>query len=159
MILDPVDNSHLPFYLFVYPNVYLMSCQNIFSIWKPRVFLSPNLCQTQVILLPEWEAEMCWIIAIKSGFGWEVLLATSVVHREGQMPPQLRTQKIDSFQKKEAGELTYRVWEIILRLWSLRQISSVPHQCQKSFCPCSIVLWCAGIQTAYLDSDKLSWDV
>lgn len=130
-----------------------MLCQNGFSIWKPLAFISPNLCQTQVIL-SEWEAERCLIIAIESGLGWEVRPAAPARHREEQMPAQLRTQKTDAFQK-EAGSW---VWKIIFRPWSLRQIS-ILQLCQKPLCFCSIVLWCAGIQTVYLDSDKLSWDV
>lgn len=132
MILDPADNSHPPLDVFVCPNTYIMSCQNSFSIWKPLAFLSPNLCQTQVIL-SEWEAERCLIIAVESGLGWEVLPATPAMHREEQMPAQLRTQKTDAFQK-EAGSW---VWKIIFRPWSLRQIS-ILQLCQKPACLCSL---------------------
>lgn len=153
MILDSADNNHPPLDVFVCPNTYIMLCQNSFSIWKPLAFLPPNLCQAQVIV-SEREAERCLIIAIESGLGWEVLPAAPAMHREEQMPAQLRTQKTDAFQK-EAGSW---VWKIIFRPWSLRQIS-ILQLCQNPPCLCSIVLQCAGVQTVYLDSDKLSWDV
>lgn len=119
MILDPADNSHPPLDVFACPNTYIMLCQNGFSIWKPLAFLSPNLCQTQVIL-SEWEAERCLIIAIESGLGWEVLPAAPARLREEQMPAQLRTQKTDAFQK-DAGSW---VWKIIFRPWSLGRSQS-----------------------------------
>lgn len=156
MILDSADNSHPPLDVFVCPNTYIMLCQNSFSIWKPLAFLPPNLCQAQVIL-SEREAERCLIIAIESGLGWEVLPAAPAMHREEQMPAQLRTQKTDAFQK-EAGSW---VWKIIFRPWSLRQIS-ILQLCQNPPPPrVSALLYCGvlGVQTVYLDSDKLSWDV
>jgi hypothetical protein len=43
------------------------------------------------------------------------------MHREQQMPPQPGTQRIDSVQKKEAGQLTYKTQEVVFRLRSLTE--------------------------------------
>lgn len=143
MILDSADNSHPPLDVFVCPNTYIMLCQNSFSIWKPLAFLPPNLCQAQVIL-SEREAERCLIIAIESGLGWEVLPAAPAMHREEQMPAQLRTQKTDAFQK-EAGSW---VWKIIFRPWSLRQIS-ILQLCQNPPLPPVSLLYCTAVCWGY----------